>query len=149
MRKSVQARYIAAEIHAFLFISMWVLYVIFSQPMANGPSQFPFLILLIADLPISLIAFGVMFTSSQMGSIAALIWGVLGTLWWFAIGLAIDARIRSYREKRGLGTGLFPTIITANSVVTYSRRKELLIAASVVAVLVIGSIALEWVARTF
>jgi Tol biopolymer transport system component len=144
MRKTLRVKYIAAEVHALLFISMWVLYSVFSQPLMNGPSAFPFVILFIADLPISMIAFGVMFTSSEMGPVAAALWGVLGTLWWFAIGIAIDARIRSYREKRATGTGLVPAATTANSVAIHSRRRELLIAASTVAVLVVGSIAWQW-----
>jgi len=113
----------------------------------NGPSAFPFAILFIADLPISAIAFGVMFTSTKFGPIAALIWGVLGTLWWFAIGTAIDARLRSYREKRATGTGLFPATILTDAAASYSRGRELLIAASVVVVLVAGSIAWQWNGR--
>src|SRR5450755_1680555 len=100
MRKTLRVKYIAAEVHALLFIAMWFLSFVFSQPLMNGPSAFPFVVLFIADLPISMIAFGVMFTSSEMGPVAAVLWGVLGTLWWFAIGIAIDARIRRYREKR-------------------------------------------------
>jgi Tol biopolymer transport system component len=144
MRETLRAKYIAAEIHALLFISMWVLYAGFSQPLADGPSSLPFVILLIADLPISLVAFGVMFTSSEMGTIAAALWGVLGTLWWFAIGFAIDARTRSYWEKHATGTTPFPATITANSVAVNSRRKELLISGSVVAVLVVSAIAWQW-----
>jgi Tol biopolymer transport system component len=144
MRETLRVKYIAAEIHALLFVSMWVLYAGFSQPLGNGPSNLPFVILLIADLPISLIAFGVMFTSAEMGPVAAVLWGVLGTLWWFAIGIAIDARIRGYRENRATGTGLFPETITTNSVAIHTRRRELLTAASAVAVLVIGSIAGQW-----
>jgi Tol biopolymer transport system component len=146
MRKSLRAKYIASEIHALLFISMWVLSSVFSQPLGDGPSALLFVILLIADLPISFVAFGVMFTSSEWGSVAAVLWGVLGTLWWFAIGFAIDARIRSYRENRA-GTGLFPKTIPADSVVNHSRRRELLIAASVVAVVIVGSLAWKWNGR--
>jgi len=144
MRKTLRVKYIAAEIHALLFISMWGLYAGFSQPLANGPSNFPFVVLLIADLPISLIACGVMFTSAAMGPLAAVLWGVLGTLWWFAIGFAIDARIRSYRESRATGMTLFPATIAANSAASHSSRKELLIAASVVGVFVAVSIVWQW-----
>lgn len=144
MRESLRVKYIAAEIHALLFISMWVLYAGFSQPLANGPSNLPFVILLIADLPISFVAFGVMFTSAKFWPVAAVLWGMLGTLWWFAIGFAIDARIRSYRENRATRTGLFPKTITTKPAAVHSRRKELLVAASVVAVLVVVSIASKW-----
>jgi len=144
MRIALRAKYIASEIHALLFISMWVLYSVFSQPLMDGPSVLPFAILFFADLPISFVAFGVMFTSIEKGMVAAALWGVLGTLWWFAIGIAIDARVRSWRENRATRTGLFPATTTANPVAVHSWRRELFIAASVVAVLTVGSIAWQW-----
>jgi Tol biopolymer transport system component len=147
MRKTLRFKYILSEVHALLFISMWAIYFVFSQPIMNGPSAFLFAILFIVDLPISMIAFGVMFTSSEMGPVAAVLWGVLGTLWWFAIGFVIDARIRSYRKNRATGTELFSTAITAGSEANHSRPRELLVAASVVVVLVASSIAWEWNGR--
>ena len=140
----LRIKYLAPEVHALLFISMWILYFVFSQPVMDGPCGFLFVILLIADLPISFIAFSVMFTSSEMGPFAAVLWGVLGTLWWYVIGIAIDARIRSYRANRAPGTELFPATSTAKSVVIYSRQRELSIAATVVAVLVVASVAWAW-----
>src|SRR5580704_1520094 len=130
MRKTLRFKYIASELHALLFISMWAIYFVFSQPIMNGPSALLFVILFIVDLPISMIAFGVMFTSSEMGPVAAVLWGVLGTLWWFAIGLAIDARIGSYRKNRATGTEVFSTSITADSEDDHRRPREFLIAAS-------------------
>lgn len=147
MRKTLRFKYLASEVHALLFISMWAIYFVFSQPIMNGPSAFLFVILFIVDLPISMIAFGVMFTSSEMGPVAAVLWGLLGTLWWFAIGFAIDARIRSYRKNRAAGTELFSTAIAPDSDADHSRPRELLIAASVVVVLVASSIAWEWNGR--
>jgi WD40-like Beta Propeller Repeat len=144
VRKTLRVKYLAAEIHALLFISMWLLYSIFSQPLMNGPSAVPFIVLFIADLPISVIAFAVMFTSIKMGPVAALAWGVLGTLWWFAIGIAINRRIRSYRENRAGPTKLFPATTDADSQVIPNARKELLIAAGVVAVVLIASVAGKW-----
>jgi WD40-like Beta Propeller Repeat len=144
VRKTLRIKYLAAEIHALLFIAMWLLYSIFSQPLMNGPSAVPFIVLFIADLPISMIAFGVMFTSIKMGPVAAVAWGVLGTLWWFAIGIAIDRRIRSYRENRAGPTKLFPATTAAHPEVIPNGRKELLIAASVVAVMVMVSVAGKW-----
>ena len=123
MRKTLRTRYVASEIHALLFISMGALYAVFSQPLMNGPSALPFVILFIADLPISLVAFGVMFTSSEKGMIAAALWGVLGTLWWFLIGFAIDARIRSYRKNRVAQKEQAPATTTANSESNDSRRR--------------------------
>jgi Tol biopolymer transport system component len=144
MRKTLRVKYIASEVHALLFVSMLVLYFAFSQPLSNGPSAVPFVILLIADLPISFVASAIMFTSSMLGPVAALLWGVLGTLWWYAIGRAVDARIRNYQYDRAMGTGLFPKTSTPSSVANHSRRLELLIAASVVIVVVAGSIVGQW-----
>jgi hypothetical protein len=94
MRRSAQARYIAPAIHAFLFLAMWALYAGSRQPLLNGPSRLPFGILLIADMPFSIMAFGVMLTSAAYGDIACALWGVVGTLWWHLLGRAIDALIR-------------------------------------------------------
>jgi hypothetical protein len=99
MSKAAQAKYIAPAIHAVLFLSMWVLYWASAQPLMDGPSALPFYVLFIADLPISFPAFSVMFTSSANGTLAAILWGVFGTLWWVLIGTVIDARIRSFRKK--------------------------------------------------
>jgi len=145
MRKTLRAKYIAPEIHALLFISMWVLYSVFSpQPLLNGPSALPFAILFVADLPLSLVAFGVMFSSDEKGMVAAVLWGVLGTLWWFLIGFAIDARSR---KKRVVETEQVPANATANSEANYSRRRELLIAVSAVAMVVAASTAWQWNGR--
>ena len=143
LRKALSVKYLAAEVHALLFVSMWALYLIFSQPLFDGPSAFPFLILFFADLPISFIAFGVMFTSVSMGTVAAVAWGILGTAWWFAIGGAIDRGIRSYREKRAAPPQLFSPTAAASASIP-NRGKEILIALSVVSVLVLLSVAAKW-----
>jgi hypothetical protein len=142
-QKTLRVKYIAPEIHALTFASMWVLYATFSQPLFNGPAAIPFVVLLIADLPISVIAFAVMFTSISMGPIAAVAWGVLGTLWWFVIGIAVDRRLRSYREDRAGPPKLTAPTIAASPAIPDSR-KELLIAASVVLVMVVVSVAAKW-----
>ena len=76
MRKAVQAKYIAPAIHAFLFLSMWALYAGFDQPLANGPSALPFAVLMVADLPFSIVAFGFMFAGGSGGTVAIVLWGV-------------------------------------------------------------------------
>ena len=94
MRRSARAKYIAPAIHALLFLAMWALYAGSHQPLLNGTSRLPYGILLIADMPFSIIAFGVMFTSAKYGDIAFALWGVVGTLWWHLLGRMIDALIR-------------------------------------------------------
>lgn len=147
MRKELQAKYLAAEIHALLFISMWVLNWAFSQPVTDGPSAFLFFLLHIADLPISFPAFAVMFTSSEMGTVAAVLWGIFATLWWFAIGFAIDARIRNYRMKRSRESDQIPATAMAKGMGTDYRRRELLVAATIVAIVIVGSSVWEWNGR--
>jgi WD40-like Beta Propeller Repeat len=126
MRTNLRVKYIAAEIHALLFVSMWLLYAGFSQPLADGPSKVPFVILLVADFPISLVAFGIMFNSAEMGNAAAVLWGAVGTLWWFGIG------------------SLFHPRIAADSDSEVSWRKELLVSATLVTGVVAVSIVLQW-----
>jgi Tol biopolymer transport system component len=147
MRKTLLAKYIASEIHALLFICMWVLYSVFSQPLMDGLSVLPFVILFIADLPISLIAFGVMFTNSKLGTVAAVLWGVLGTLWWFAIGSAIDAWVRHYRMKLAAQTEQTQVTATPNFAANILRRRELALAAIVVAIVIVCSFAWQWNGR--
>jgi hypothetical protein len=94
MGRTAQAKYIAPAVHAFLFLATWALYAGSHQPLLNGPSRLPFGILLIADLPFSIFAFAVLFTSTKYGGIAVVLWGIVGTLWWYLLGRAIDALIR-------------------------------------------------------
>lgn len=144
MRKPLLVRYIASEIHALLFIAMWGLYASFSQPLMDGLSSLPFYVLIVADLPISLVAFGVMFTSSKSGPIAAMLWGVLGTAWWFLIGSAIDARVRNYREKHPKNLESFQATTALSDATENIRARELLAASGAVAVLILGGLAWQW-----
>lgn len=147
MRKTLLAKYVASEIHALLFISIWVFYAAFSQPLMDGLSALPFAILFVADLPISFVAFGVLFTSSKWGPIAAVLWGALGTLWWYAIGNAIDARVRKYREKRAKTADASLASSIVNIHTNGSRKTEFLIAASVAAAVCVASFAWQWNGR--
>jgi WD40-like Beta Propeller Repeat len=147
MRKTLRAKYIASEIHALLFISVVVFYWAFSQLLMDGLSLLPFMILFVADLPISFPAFGVLFTSSKWGPAAMLLWGVLGTLWWYGIGYAIDLRIRSYRKKRGTETEHVVSTAPSKSESRASRKRELLIALSVFALVSVASLAWQWNGR--
>jgi Tol biopolymer transport system component len=147
MRKTLRAKYIASEIHALLFVSMWALSWAFSQPLLDGLSFLPFIILFVVDLPISFIVFGVMFTSTKWGPIAGMVWGVLGTLWWYGIGYAIDTRIRNYRMKRGKETETVPSPTAGKIEFAASRKRELLIAVIVVALVSVASFAWQWNGR--
>jgi hypothetical protein len=78
-----------------LFALTWGLFWLQTQPLLDGPALWPFAIIFIADIPISIFAFGVMFTSSEHFPYALAAWGTLGTLWWYFLGCLIEHRDRT------------------------------------------------------
>lgn len=89
-----QPRIAAPALHVCLFVLTWGLFWIQRGPLANGPADWPFRILFIADLPISLVAFGAMFNSDARFPYAVALWGILGTLWWYFLGRWMEHRNR-------------------------------------------------------
>ena len=85
-------RFAAPALHVGLFAVTWILDWIQPQALANGPADWPFRVLFIADLPISLVAFGVMFNSDARFPYALAMWGILGTLWWYFLGRLMEGR---------------------------------------------------------
>ena len=77
---------------------MWSFYGNYGQGLAEGPSGLCLAILMIADLPFSIVAFGIMFQGGSNGNVAVIAWGVGGTLWWHLLGRVIDRLIRRYRR---------------------------------------------------
>ena len=67
------------------------LYAILHQGLAEGLSGVLLAILMVADLPFSIVAFGVMFSGGTDGTIAVVAWGIGGTLWWHLLGRGADA----------------------------------------------------------
>src|SRR5579864_2440843 len=100
MRKVPRARFTAPVLHACLFTITWVLGWISSQPLLDGPARFPFFVLFLADFPISAIASSVMYFSEYRGWYALGLWGVLGTLWWYFLGLSIEAWLHRFSKAR-------------------------------------------------
>jgi hypothetical protein len=102
MRSLTRAKYLAPAVHAVLFVCVWVLFRLSSLPLLDGPARVPFGIVFFSDMPISAIAFGVMFSSDEHWVMAVIIWGIVGTLWWYLLGRSIDAwvlRLQKRREK--------------------------------------------------
>src|ERR1035438_656369 len=85
-------RLAAPALHVCLFAVTWVLFWIQPQPLAQGPADWPFRILFVADLPISLFAFGAMFRSDASFPYSLAAWGILGTLWWYFLGCLLEKR---------------------------------------------------------
>jgi hypothetical protein len=92
-----RARLVAPGIHFAVFALTWFLYWLQPEALLNGPSRWPFLVVFLVDFPISVIAFGAMFTSDALFPYAVVGWGVLGTLEWYFIGL-IFLRKRLLRD---------------------------------------------------
>jgi len=65
-----------------------------NKPILDGPAKLPFGVLFLGDFPISAFAFGVMFNSDKNGWTAWGLWGIVGTIWWYFLGLSIEAWTR-------------------------------------------------------
>ena len=94
-RKSARLGWVplaTAGLHVFLFGLTGILYVFQQQALLEGASRLPFTILFLADLPVSVIAFGAMFGGWPHASYFLAAWGVLGTLWWYCLGLLIQVK---------------------------------------------------------
>ena len=100
IRKIPRARFTAPALHLVLFGITWLLARISSQPILEGPASFPLGVLFFADFPISAIASSVMFMSARLAWYAITLWGVLGTFWWYALGLSIEAWLRRLAKRQ-------------------------------------------------
>src|ERR1700676_3361652 len=97
MRKVPKARITAPVIHASLFAmaSLLLLY----KPILPGPASVPINILWIADIPISIIASGGLFWYDKYAKLVWSLWGVTGTIWWYFLGISIEAWITRFSKK--------------------------------------------------
>lgn len=91
LRQLRYPRYTLASLHGFLFLLMLLL-IYWRQPVPSldGPASWPFGVLFFADFPISLFAFGSIFTSGANAPYALAAWGTLGTFWWYGLGVGIE-----------------------------------------------------------
>ncbi|PYT48374.1 MAG: hypothetical protein DMG44_15220 [Acidobacteria bacterium] len=99
MLNLLRARFTVPVLHALLFVTTSVLMWISSKPILDGPARLPFGILWVADLPISAIAFSVMFTSAEYGWFAWAVWGVVGTVWWYFLSRSMETLQRRFSSK--------------------------------------------------
>jgi hypothetical protein len=95
-----RARYLAPILHACIFTASWALASISSQPILEGPGRVGIGIVFLADMPISAFCFGAMFTSDDWFRPALVAWGVLGTVWWFFLGMSIEAWQKRLAARR-------------------------------------------------
>lgn len=77
-------RLTAVLLHTLLFAATWITYWLQKVPLADGPAFWPFSVLLFADLPVSVLAGGMLWSEGKNSFQYGLVtWGVLGTLWWY------------------------------------------------------------------
>jgi len=85
----LRAPVIAPALHLFLFALAW--FPILIHPQVPG-SSWPFLLICFADFPISLLAGIALFRSDAWTPYALTAWLVLGTIWWYFLGLLIEVK---------------------------------------------------------
>jgi hypothetical protein len=108
MPKVVRARILAPVVHCSLFTMVSVLHWMWGQPafkQFKGSADLLALVLWVADIPISIISslFWLSSTVSLRGTAWAWVFlGLFGTIWWYFLGLSIEAWIRRLLGRRGL-----------------------------------------------
>jgi hypothetical protein len=104
MRKLLRARVIAPFLHALLFA---IAFPLAQASISNvGPAKLPLFILWLADLPFSIIAqvwsLGASYalrTRVESAWFPWALWGVTGTIWWYFLGISIEAWIKRFSKK--------------------------------------------------
>jgi hypothetical protein len=94
-----RARWLAPSIHLLLFsLTLLVAITHQSQPLFDGPADPGFNALFFADLPISLIAFSMMWDRHFIAAIT--LWGVFGTIQWYFWGVVIERVVNNLRKNK-------------------------------------------------
>jgi hypothetical protein len=88
----VRSRWFFPAFHAFLFAVMWLIAFVQAQPLLDGPARWGFCVLFFADLPISIIGFSLMWDNKW--NFGLLLWGIVGTAWWYILGVGIQRLLR-------------------------------------------------------
>ena len=96
-RRFLRAQSLAPTLHFIIFAVTWLADLAQSQPLLDGPARWGFGILFVADFPISLVAFSWMWDGRTVQ--ALFFWGLLGTAWWYLLGICID-EIREWFRRR-------------------------------------------------
>lgn len=101
-----RARITAPAVHACLFVVAYAYWLLFERG-AHHPGRFDLItIIWIADLPVSVLAsyltlgIGVSVVGRAQVAFAFILWGVLGTAWWFFLGISIETWIRRFSSSK-------------------------------------------------
>jgi hypothetical protein len=102
-----RARITAPAVHACLFVVAYACWLLFESH-AHHPGRLDLItIVWIADLPISVLAsfmtlgIGLGVVGRAQTAFAFIVWAVLGTIWWYFLGISIEAWIRRFSRKAG------------------------------------------------
>ena len=101
MQKLPRVRIITAGLHALLFVTAALLLLFYSDGRAilERPAGVSILILGIADFPISLFAGEWLFFHTEYAKLVWSLWGAIGTIWWYFLGLSIEAWIKRFSKN--------------------------------------------------
>jgi hypothetical protein len=91
-----RARIAAPVLHALVFGIASILLLFSNEHILEGPTSLPFVVLWLADIPISLIASERLWFHAEHARLVWALWGVIGTIWWYFLGISIEAWIRRF-----------------------------------------------------
>jgi hypothetical protein len=104
MLKPLRVRVIAPVLHALLFAIAFPLAQVSTS--ALGPARLPLFILWLVDLPFSIISQVLALSASEAlrpriesAWLPWALWGVTGTIWWYFLGISIEAWIKRFSKK--------------------------------------------------
>ena len=88
MKRRLRFRYVLPLAHAALFLAGCILYLSTNEGLMNGKNDWFFGPLWVADMPISIFCFVFLWGGPTV--LGLILWGVLGTAWWFLIGFLLE-----------------------------------------------------------
>jgi hypothetical protein len=107
VRKLQSPRFLAPILHIIVFATMYIAgWTPDGFDIRGAVAGGAFLALFFFDFPISIYGVGLMWDEGQTNTsftIGMIIWAVVGTLWWFLLGLSIEAWVRRLSRKSAPG----------------------------------------------
>lgn len=85
--------------HVFLFAITWLCALAQDKPLLDGRARWGFIFLFFADFPISVVGFSAMWDGRSIYGL--LLWGIVGTAWWYFVGMWIQNLIGKFRGNSG------------------------------------------------
>jgi hypothetical protein len=108
-----RARITAPAVHVCLFVVAYGYWLLFERGAHHNNARLDLIsIVWIMDLPIAILAsfltlgIGLGVVGRAQTAFAFTVWFVLGTIWWYFLGISIEAWIRRFSRKAGTVRGL-------------------------------------------